>query len=85
MRHLIWITALVALTQYAPSAHAQSDQGTKAGSYDAGPIGSPPASFHADQLDPTNCGTPDDPKPCGRMPRRALNHYPGPRDGSDVR
>jgi hypothetical protein len=24
---------------------------------------------------PDNCGTPDEPKPCGPMPRHALKHY----------
>ncbi len=77
MRHLVWIVVLAPLALTAPVAHAQSDQGTKAGSYEAGPIGQPPPAFRPGQTDPSNCGTPDDPKACGRMPRRALNYYPG--------
>jgi hypothetical protein len=79
MRQLIWIAVLATLTQAIPVAYAQSDSGTKGGTYNAGPSGGPPAGFVADQLNPTNCGTPDDPKPCGPMPRRALNYYPAGR------
>jgi len=76
MRNLIWITVLVAL---APSmAYAQSDSGTKAGAYDAGPGGGMAApGYQASQLNPANCGTPDNFKQCGPMPTRALKHYPG--------
>jgi hypothetical protein len=79
MRHLTWIAILVAFTQVTPAAYAQSDYGTKGGMYDAGPSGAPPPGFRADQLNPTNCGTPDDLKPCGPMPRRALGYYPAGR------
>jgi hypothetical protein len=75
MRHLIWIAALAALSQAAPAAYAQSDGGTKGGKYNAGAVGGPPSGYNADTLNPTNCGTPDDPKPCAPMPRRALEHY----------
>ena len=37
-----------------------------------------PAPQPAPQMsapNPGNCGTPDDPKPCGPMPRHALKHY----------
>jgi len=79
MRHLIWIAALVALTQSLPVAYAQSDSGTKAGTYTAGPGGGPPPAYKVDPLNPTNCGTPDEAKPCGRAPRRALKTHPGPK------
>ena len=68
MRHFIWIAALVVLIQVMPMAYAQSDGGTKAGTY-SGPAGAPPPGLKADPLQPSNCGTPDDPKPCGPMPR----------------
>jgi hypothetical protein len=77
MRQLMWIAILAAFIQLGPSVYAQSDSGTKGGTYNASPSGGPPPGFHADQLDPTNCGTPDDPKPCGPMPRKALKAYPG--------
>jgi hypothetical protein len=76
MRHLIWIALLAACTLTLPVAYAQSDSGTKGGAYNAGPSGAPPPGFTAGQLDPKNCGTPDEPKPCGAMPRRALKTYP---------
>jgi hypothetical protein len=79
MRRLIWIAALAALTQSLPAAYAESDSGTKAGAYNSGPHGVPPAVFTPAPLDPANCGTPDEAKPCGPMPRRALATYPGPR------
>jgi hypothetical protein len=76
MRHLIVIAILAAFTQVIPVAYAQSDSGTKGGAYSADPNGAPSPGFRADQLNPTNCGTPDELKPCGPMPRRALGHYP---------
>jgi hypothetical protein len=65
MRNLVWIGALVSLTVFAPAAFAQSESGTKGGTYTAGAAGAPPPGFTADKLNPTNCGTPDDPKSCG--------------------
>ena len=76
MRHLLWIAVLAGFTLSVPLAHAQSDSGTKGGTYDAGPGGTTPPGYKADQPNPSNCGTPDDPKPCGPMPRRALRSYP---------
>ena len=75
MRHLVWIAVLAAFTQPIPVVYAQSDSGTKGGTY-SGPAGAPPPGLKADQLNPTNCGTPDDPKPCGPMPRKTLPTYP---------
>jgi len=77
MRNLIWIAAFAMCTQVVPAAYAQSDTGTKAGAYDAGAGTTTPPGFKAGQLDPANCGTPDSPKPCGPVPRRALRTYPG--------
>ena len=74
MRQFMWTAVLIAFT--IPIAHAQSASGTKGGTYDAGPAGQPPPAFHADQLHPANCGTPDDPSPCGPKPKKALKHYP---------
>ena len=65
MRHLIWIAVLVAFAQSVPVAFAQSDSGGKAGAYTAGPAGAPPPGYVADKLNPTNCGTPDEPRTCG--------------------
>jgi hypothetical protein len=79
MRHLILIAILAAFTQSIPVAYAQSDSGTKGGTYSADSSGAAPLGFRADQLNPSNCGTPDDPKLCGPMPRRALKTYPGPK------
>jgi hypothetical protein len=76
MRHLIWISILAAFTQAASVAYAQLDNGTKSGMYDAGPSGVPPPGFKPDNFNPTNCGTPDDSKVCGPMPRRPLGRYP---------
>ena len=76
MRHLMLIAVLAACTQLAPIAYAQSDSGTKGGTYGVDPSGAR-AGFVTAQLNPTNCGTPDEPKPCGPMPRRALQTYPG--------
>jgi hypothetical protein len=75
MRHLIWIAVLAGVTVSAPLGHAQSATGTQAGTYNAGPGGSA-QGFTPSQLNPTNCGTPDDPKACGPQPRRALKHFP---------
>ena len=33
-------------------------------------------SQNVSQPDPNNCGTPDEPKACPPMPRRALQSYP---------
>jgi hypothetical protein len=79
MRHFVWIAILAASTQVVPVAYAQSDSGTKGGAYNADPSGAPPPGFRADQLNPTNCGTPGDLKLCGPMPRKALGYYPAGR------
>jgi hypothetical protein len=81
MRHLIWIAVVAAFTQLVPLAYAQSDTGTKGGTYNAGPSGGPPPAFSTDKLNPTNCGTPDDPKPCGSA-RRALKTHSVPKPSS---
>jgi hypothetical protein len=75
MRHQVWIATLIGLALAVPLAHAQSASGTKAGTYNAGPGGTP-QGFTPNALSPGNCGTPDDPKPCGPEPRRALKHFP---------
>jgi hypothetical protein len=65
MRHLVRIAVFFAVGLPLPVAFAQSDSGAKAGAYTAGPPGQPPPGFRPDQLNPTNCGTPDEPKSCG--------------------
>jgi hypothetical protein len=79
MRHIFRIAILAAFMQLIVVAYPQSNNGTKGGMYDADPSGVQPRGVRADNLDPTNCGTPDDLKPCGPMPRRALTHYPAGR------
>ena len=90
MRRFILTAAFVALT---PLAYAQSTtgmpgsmdapgiSGSPSGMRDAGSAAPMSASSPTGQLDPTNCGTPDEPKPCGPMPRRALKHFPASRSG----
>ena len=74
MRYLFLIGAVLAATQFVPAAYARSDEGMMAGAYNAGPGGEP--QYQAGPNDPRNCGTPDDFKPCGRMPRHPMMHYP---------
>jgi hypothetical protein len=74
MRRLVLATA--AFIALAPLVHAQSATGSMGGSQKA-TGGSTSAAIG--QPDPTNCGTPDEPKPCGPMPRKALNHFPSKR------
>jgi len=40
----------------------------------------PMASRSMVQPNPENCGTPDEPKACPPMPRRALSYYPPNRE-----
>jgi hypothetical protein len=73
MRRLILAATLVAL---APLAYAQSGGGmTSPSSPAAGMTSGASATPTPGPLDPKNCGTPDEPKPCGPMPRHALKHY----------
>ena len=65
MRYLVRIAVVFAVVLPLSVAFAQSDNGAKAGSYTAGPPGQPPPGFTPDKLNPTNCGTPDEPKACG--------------------
>jgi hypothetical protein len=57
--------------------YAQEPRESAGGAYasNMGTVGQPNSS----QPDPSNCGTPDEPKPCPPMPRHPLNHYPGDR------
>jgi hypothetical protein len=88
MRRMILAMAFVALT---PLAFAQSNTGTMGGMAPPGTAGSmgnmggmnnmgragmPSAAPMMGQAAPGNCGTPDEPKPCPPMPRRALQDYP---------
>jgi hypothetical protein len=90
MRRFVLATA--AFMTLAPLVHAQSPTGTTgqgwSGSTAAPGAASPGNSMNAPggstsaaigQPDPTNCGTPDEQKPCGPMPRKALNHFPSKR------
>jgi hypothetical protein len=74
MRRLILAATLAAL---APMAYAQSSGGMTSPSSPAAtgmPSGTNAASSPG-APDPNNCGTPDEPKSCGPMPRHALKHY----------
>jgi hypothetical protein len=78
MRRLILAATLVALT---PLAYAQSSGGmtspssSPAAGTTSGMTGGASTAPTPGPLDPKNCGTPDEPKPCGPMPRHALKHY----------
>jgi hypothetical protein len=64
MRRVILLATLAALTQI-PLAHAQPQP--------PAPMVAPTAPMGAPA--PDNCGTPDEPKACPPLPRRALKHY----------
>jgi hypothetical protein len=83
MGRIMLLTAFVAL---APLAYAQPNTGTMGGMSNTGDgtsnTGRPTASSSgtmAGQTDAGNCGTPDEPKKCPPMPRRALQTYPADR------
>jgi hypothetical protein len=92
MGRIMLLTAFVAL---APLAYAQPNTGTMGGMSAPGTMGGmsntgdgtsntgrPTASSSgtmAGQTDAGNCGTPDEPKKCPPMPRRALQTYPANR------
>jgi hypothetical protein len=89
MRRIILITTFVAL---APVAFAQTsgNMGTRSNPGASGPpgsmssgsmnnmghMGTGSSGTMTGQADPGNCGTPDEPKACPHMPRRALQNYP---------
>jgi hypothetical protein len=85
MRRMILAMAFMALT---PLAFAQSSTGTMGGmsgpgtpgtmggTNNMGRTGTSSAMPMMGQAAPGNCGTPDEPKPCPPMPRRALQDYP---------
>jgi hypothetical protein len=52
------------------------NQGTMGGMHSAGPSGGGSGPMMGGQPDPNNCGTPDEPRRCPPMPRRAMNSYP---------
>ena len=78
MRRIILATALIALSPLAYAQSPPSSSTAPGGGYTgAPPPPPPPASTRmAGQPDPSNCGTPDDPKPCPPMPRHPLPYYP---------
>lgn len=91
MRSIILAAALVALAPaaiaqtYAPGTQTPPSGTTYSPNGSQPPISAPtrPApdsmqssNVNQSQPDPNNCGTPDEPKACPPMPRRALNHYP---------
>ena len=68
MRNLVWIGLAAAVTLAAPVASAQPQP----------PANTAPAqqqSYTPGPPNPGNCGTPDEPKACGPMPRTPLKHY----------
>ena len=84
MRPIILAAALVALApvtfaQTSPTG-ATATPGPAGGTnyYPSGPT-TPSRTAMSGQPDPENCGTPDEPKACPPMPRRALNTYPANR------
>ena len=83
MRIIILATSFLVL---APFAYAQSNTGTMdgmsvltAGMNHIGRTGTNTDAPMTVQPDPGNCGTPDEPKRCPPMPRRALQTYPANR------
>ncbi|MGA8193571.1 MAG: hypothetical protein WB902_09395 [Acetobacteraceae bacterium] len=84
MSRIMIVTAFVVL---APLAYAQSTTGTMGGMSAPGTMGgmsnpgrsTAPSGTMTGQTDPGNCGTPDEPKKCPPMPRRALQTYPANR------
>ena len=76
MRTVILVTSFLAL---APFAYAQSNTGTMGGMNHIGRTGTNTGAPMTVQPDPGNCGTPDEPKRCPPMPRRALQTYPANR------
>jgi len=78
MRQLIRLAVLLTVAQPFAVAFAQSDTGTQAGAYNAGAGGMIPPGYKMEATNPSNCGTPDDPKPCPPMPTHDLRTYPGP-------
>jgi hypothetical protein len=85
MRRIILATALVAL---APFAYAQTNPGNMGGMSAPGTMGgmsnpgrsaTSSAAPMTGQPDPENCGTPDEPRKCPPMPRRALQTFPANR------
>lgn len=77
MRIIILITLSFAL---ASVASAQSNTGSMGQTTHMGRSGTTAVvPMTAGQPDPGNCGTPDEPKQCPPMPRRALQTYPANR------
>jgi hypothetical protein len=58
---------------------AQGSMGNMGGMNSMGRTGASSAAPMMGQASPGNCGTPDEPKPCPPMPRRALQNYPANR------
>ncbi len=81
MKHLLWIAVLAGSVTVGSISGARAQMASGSGAYPAGPGGAP--EYKAAPADPGNCGTPDQPKPCPPMPRRALKTYPGPHHASD--
>jgi hypothetical protein len=79
MRNIILFSALLAVAPVS-LVYAQSDSGMKGGAYNAGQAGASASNSAPGPADPSNCGTPDQPKACGPMPRHPLATYPGPRE-----
>jgi len=76
MRIIILATSFLVL---APFAYAQSNTGAMGGMNHIGRTGTNTDAPMTVQPDPGNCGTPDEPKRCPPMPRRALQTYPANR------
>jgi len=89
MRTIILVTSF--FLALVPLAYAQSNTGTMGGMSVPGTAGTMGGTNHIGRIgtntdapmtvqpDPGNCGTPDEPKRCPPMPRRALQTYPANR------
>ena len=84
---LIALAPLAVAQTYAPGTAAPPSGTTYSPTGSAPPISAPSgprettgdtthAAMNQAQPDPDNCGTPDEPKACPPMPRRALSYYP---------
>ena len=72
MRYIVLASALMAV---APIALAQTSTSKPAMS---APAAQAPAGYTVQPANPNNCGTPDEPKPCGGMMAHAMQHKMAP-------
>ena len=68
MRYMLLASALMVV---APAAFAQTSTSKPAMS---APAAQAPAGYTVQPANPNNCGTPDEPKPCGGTMAHAMPH-----------